>query len=831
MSDGFLESALVLVLEPTITWDSAIEMSTAGTLPAIDPNLPFDPLKYQQRDRMLAWRDLIVGAAVVRASVALGDVWNSKAAKPLLQGPVKPDLPLVESELGNRDSTVRHVKYVDIPYNAARYADADLYGRDALIYEILARACSGIFTGPPLEVHDSDGSKLPNRSFWSLAEGEKIRADINPALPLNRDLFKLPDKNLAWRDNQLAGYAAQLLQRLKNPFEYALRLYVQVETNGVLSREPDVYVLAGVTDAERIYQAEPSGDKANKIIYNIRQKTLKWVGEDINRQHSPQLYALAIPGIETGQQLKTLAAVPDKKDVYYWRSKAASIYPEGTYLSDTNFIIRNPHVVPVTGGIKLEDGLGIASLDTLNFPFSGNLAAGKWQVSILGIPDKKIIVAGAQNISATLGTGVGVDFSVNVASGNIQKKTYLVVGGDGIVYDGTTYRAGDTFDGKAGITTYSQAGSIPSSVRQFSVRYQLSLPVGDWSLQLEYANLVGTANPADLWVKVLIYRDDGSIIPVRADPNPLPFETGSAQTRLSERAYFSIAEDHPFILEAQWTAGLGQLHLRRLIFEKQGPEDSSDYELACAVGNTPAGTVWLKGAAKIPEVVRFEVNLATALSGGFNVSLSCLNAPKFPFRIHQVQIQNKSEKDPNFLGTLFPEWRTECLIRAERSLQQGYRMIIEDYDNQLPQLWKPGDAWTPELTDLWMSLVEAHNPRLRFLDYVPAIVAGHLYEVISATATYDSQNYVQGQRFYGNANATTYTGSVIHIGAFKKSSAGHLNKPVLVPKGIYYDKNTGAAKQSLPPEQAFPMMVTCQPWMIEYGFYVADESFWYPGTR
>ena len=135
-----LESALVIALRDTIKWESALDAPESGTLTPLDPRLPFNPSTYQTRDRQLAYRDLIVAAAVVEVSVQVGDVYNYSTLRPKLQGPVAFALPFVGTEAGTLSSQVRHVTNVSIPYDAARYADADLYGRDSIVYEILARA-------------------------------------------------------------------------------------------------------------------------------------------------------------------------------------------------------------------------------------------------------------------------------------------------------------------------------------------------------------------------------------------------------------------------------------------------------------------------------------------------------------------------------------------------------------------------------------------------------------------------------------------------------------------------------------------------------------------
>ena len=110
-----LESALVIALRDTIKWESAVVAPESGTLTPVVPSLPFDSVTYQERDRQLAYRDLILGAAVVEVSVQVGDVWNYSLPRPILQGPAPFALPFVGTEAGTFSSQIRHVTNVSIP--------------------------------------------------------------------------------------------------------------------------------------------------------------------------------------------------------------------------------------------------------------------------------------------------------------------------------------------------------------------------------------------------------------------------------------------------------------------------------------------------------------------------------------------------------------------------------------------------------------------------------------------------------------------------------------------------------------------------------------------
>src|SRR6185295_3145635 len=154
-----LESALIITLREGIPWQSALQISDAGTLTPVNPAAAFDPLKYQRRDRELGFRDMINAAAVAEVSIRVSDVWNYRAIQPTLQGPVRKDMANVPAEqsFSGTSAAVRHVGYTSVPFDASQFADKDLYGRDAIIYETLAQACA-IFTDPPITSIDAAGT-------------------------------------------------------------------------------------------------------------------------------------------------------------------------------------------------------------------------------------------------------------------------------------------------------------------------------------------------------------------------------------------------------------------------------------------------------------------------------------------------------------------------------------------------------------------------------------------------------------------------------------------------------------------------------------------------
>src|SRR5512143_80002 len=825
-----LESALVIALRDTIKWESAVETSASGTLPPVVPDLPFDAKVYQDRDRWLAYRDLILGAAVVEVSIQVGDVWNYSTVKPNLQGPAPFTLPFVGTEAGTLSTQVRHVTNVSIPYDAARYADADLYGRDSIVYECLARACSATFIDPSIPLSDSTGTNIPNTSIWSLAEGTEVRADINEVLPLNRDLFKKPDQNLADRDNQLAGYTAQLVQVLKNPCEHATRLYVQVEAYGTVQREPDVYALTS-DGTHRVFQTEPAVPGGNRIVYDTNSKTIQWTRERVDEVHVPQLYAMVIPGIEFGQLIETLAEVPEKKDSQYWRGKAGQLNPDGVRLIDTDVFLTSTNNDAVTGGVMQYGSASFTVPDVMTFVMGGSLTGGNYRVSVLTKPNNVVEIAGAQNNSLTGGIAGGATFDIDVPSGSILEKTYVVVGGNGIVYNGVTYLPGDTFNGLTGITTYTINPPVASTVRQYTLSFNLALPAGAWRCLLEYTNLSGTTDGFAIKAEYIATGEDPII--VIQDTAPIPWTGNNGDVVFSPPSGFDVPTSVPFTFNIYWTGGEGQLHIRKIIFDNLDVSTGRYAMTGTFVGSI--AQVDVNGSSAVPDVMRWHyTSFGTTHTGGIPFTINYTQDPTLPIQIQQVQVQLYDSYPTTPLSQNFQGWRQECLDRAERVIQQGYNAAITAYGTDVPTFRDSGSVWTQESTENWMSFVEVYNPRVR---QVPSIVdtgiaAGRQYQVETVFVSYGGTVYTEGQKFYGVVSAgTVYTGGTVHqVGAFKKSQPGHLGRPALVPYGLYWDEFTQRCMSWYDTSLSVPTIQACQAWMIEQGLYVAQDDFWMPET-
>ena len=824
-----LESTLVLAIRDTIHWESALDAPSQGTLTPVDPNLPFNPLTYQQRDRQLGDRDIILGAALVDTSIQISNVYNYPAIKPQLEGPAIKDLPFDATQITNTGtaSLVRHVKNASIPWDAARYTDSDLYGRDALVYEILARACQSAFINPPISRIDAAGTIFPDTSAWSLAEGQAVRADINPALPLNRDLFKLPDQNLADRDTALATYAANLVQVLKNPFAHALRIYVKVDGPSTNYREAEVYVLASDDGVNRVWQAEPALSDRNRIIYNVANKTLQWIRESMDEVHVPQIYAMTIPGIDAGQLLTTLPQVPEKKDAQFWRLKAGLIVPGGEQIADSSYFLRFTATDAANGGTTQTDSASLTAPGSVTLSLNGTLPPNNYRVSLLVVPSPTVEIDGAQNVSNTSGTLGGATFEINVPSGSITSKQYLVVGGNGIVYNNGTFIAGEVFSGMTGTTTYNQAGATPSSVRQYAINFQLALTPGPWTATIAYTDLSGLST--GFGIKAQYAANGANAVNVVQDIVPEPFNGTPGTIIETVPAGFDVDNTGAFSFPIFWTYGTGQLHIRQITFESN--TQTGHYQVQGNLGAAPTAYVDVIGTAFQPDVMRFEFS-ATNSTSPVEFTANWTAEALMPLKLKQFQIQTVGTYTPTPVADEFFGWRQECLDRAERVIQQDYTTAVAAFGTNLPTFRDSGSRWNPTATENWMSFIETTHPRLReVLDItsVNGITDGHQYQVVSGPVAYGSNVYALGQTFFGDASIDTnyYGGSVKQVGAFIKALPGHIGKPALIPYGLTYADN-GTVTSYYDTDQSIPVIVSCVPWMIDQGFYIAQPEFWMP---
>lgn len=829
---GQLESALVIQLVESIKWDSALApVQDEAVMTPVDLDAPLDVTKYARRDRELAYRDLINAAAILKVSLETETVYSAPILRPKLQGVTTEVLPQTIDDLGQVNSQVIHVKNSSVPKDAIT-ADKDLAGRDALVYEVLARACR-TFSNPPISPNDPSGTLIPDTSAWSLAEYSPVRADINTALPLNRDLFKFPDQNLASRDNQIAAYVSRLVQILKNPFAFANRIYVKFE--GTDERELEVYSLIRIyfdasvvaqPDDEvfhvtswwraqtftqqvpgtgsdwkaidgptrRTFTAEPAFQGRNRLIYDTTAKTLQWISPSATVIHIPQIVALSIPGAFPGQTITTVPTVPSATDAQFWRLKAGQVSYEGTLAFPVEGYHDSTHIM---SGVPQTDTIGFTAPNSINIPFVTPIRPhDAFRVSALVKPSQTVDIFGGYNNIGLTGTLQGATFT-----GNFEP---------------------------------SSDGLTPGLPLPFS----LTLPTGSWLLSLEYTNLGSVTSGFGTkvrWENKEILSDASPLLFQDSGGNPL---TDGALVQSNPVSF--IASGGQSTLEVQWTYGAGALHLRTLKLKSTDVRigrysmisnvlDSNDVTILPTSG-TEVPAVDALGERDIPAVMSFEfVATGTALAPTFVLSW-LPTTDQMPLQVRQVDLARvqRVNADPAVGG--FLSWKQECVNRAQKSVQRSFsKFLFENAraGNPLPDFTTDGTLWDKNSTDRWMAAIETYQPRLRELSPINEIVDGRQYQVISGQTVYNDGTFTPGMKFFGTTipNVLNY-GILDQVGAFTLSFPGHIGKPALVPLGLYFDGKF--IKQFNPTNEQIPLVQVLQPWMIEAGIYVAQNEFWSP---
>lgn len=821
-----LETALLVTLRDTLRWESALAPlnssgTYSGTLTVVDTEHSiFDPLAYQRRDRELGWLDTRNAAAVVEVSLECADVWNASALRPKMEGPQigHIDYSAQDTSATGLLSKVVHVKYASLPIDAIS-TDRDLTGRDILIYETLNNAIRNLFVDPPIV---TSGTNIVPVTSWSYANGTYGPADINTALPLGRDLFRNQDMHLADRDNQMAGYVAQLCQVLKNPFSFATRLYVAVF--GLDGREVETYTFAeqpfqpghvyiegdeiyfqgtiyrvkpGVgttsdvpwtspwawmvvtTPRKRIWTVEPNLPGRNRFVYDTETFTLQWFRESSDVQHVPQLFALSIPGIFSGQTIQTIAQIPQAKDGQFWRGKAAHVVPSGGTVTDlyaipstASFVAQNFTIQETGASLTIPSTGSIWFPDPAILSHPQNVPPGNYRVTALVEPNSTVELPGNQNnqgVSGTLG--------------------------------------GATYTGFEKLT------------------WQLGLPPTQWTVEFDYTNLSGSTDGFRIFCDMggaTVFNDTSPFYFTDANGNPLP-----NGTLVTTPAFPVIPTGDAQVFGLNWTGGAGQLHIRSIRFK------STTATGRYKISGTFAGSVAMVdviGTNQVPGVMTWDFSAKVTTPDDFIMHWE--EAAQLPIRFLRFDLASLGTNSPTPNAQGFQAYRHDCLVRASKSAQQAFSESFFA-GTSAPTFLSAGSVWDGFSTERWMAVIEQAEPRLRELDNIPSggIVTGRQYQVSTGSLIYEGNGYAAGQTFVGDTQAVyvwAAAGTLNQVGAWQRSRSTHLGRPALVPDGMFFDYSFGTVGMALGPERNAPVLAALQPWMMEVGLYVAQPEFWLP---
>jgi hypothetical protein len=624
-----------------------------------------------------------------------------------------------------------------------------------------------------------------------------------------------------------------LARILKNPFEFATRLYVRID--GTDAREIETYSFIRVhwdqsklyqpgdevyygdswwqalsltmdvpgtsvvwmaidSPVERVFIAEPAYTDRNRIIYDSTLKTLRWVSETATDVHPPQICALSIPGALPGQTITTVPQIPQASDAQFWRQKAARISYEGTLTSH----LEGYHDTTILRtGQAQTDTIGLTGPGALSVTFATPmLPTNKYKFSALVKPSQTIDIFGAHNQQSLSGTLSGVTF----------------------------------------IGPY-----VPtvSGVPGRAVSYALTLPVGNWTAALEYTNLGATTEGFGAKLTA-----DG--VQIMEDTSPLLFQDGVGnqypQGHLVTSSPVAFTSSGAVTtLGVQWTYGEGVFHVRTLKLETRD-RNIGRYSMQLDVQNA-LGTSFLSQAGTlIPAVdssgernhygvMPFEFSVTGTVLAP-HVVLSWLPVGDgLPLQTRQFELEKYVHTVPVPEVGGFMGWKQECLDRAARVITTSFNSFLSlTSDADIPEFTTDGTLWNKTSTEKWMSTIETYQPRLREVQDIASVVDGRQYLVYSGVIVYNGGTYASGQKFYGTnvPSFLSYSARLDQIGAFTQSYPGHIGKPGLMPSGLWFDGKY--VKQANPTKTQVPVVVSLQPWMIAAGLYVAQRDFWSPDS-
>lgn len=428
----------------------------------------------------------------------------------------------------------------------------------------------------------------------------------------------------------------------------------------------------------------------------------------------------------------------------------------------------------------------------------------------------------------------------------------------------TTEIVGGSEASGGGIPTVDGGVDYPSP--NTTLTWNVQLIPGSWQLFIDYANSsASSATKFDILVTLpglsnqpfsLPYTDSGN--------NPL------AQNTLRTSSAIGIPSNGtPFNIGIKWTSSAGVFHIKDLTFVLNSTKNTSSSLDVIGQANqpdvmpfqfylsgsdsAPSFTVtWLPKSASIWQakpynvgdqvllnLVYWQATTATTASEVPGVSPKWTQLgqePQIPLMVEAIQLSKLLAVTPTPETIGFQGFRQDMLERALRANQDAYTQALITVGTNFPEFRDSNQSWNFASTGSWMGFLEVYAPRLRQVNSIPSgnIVPGHQYEAITQgndAVVYNTVTYSNGQKFTGVTGVATYTpvGSPIvnQVGAYRASRPHDLGKTGLVPAGIEYFRlaGTGTVHGWYPSYASYPTHQAVQPWMIEQGFYVAQNDF------
>lgn len=650
---------------------------------------------------------------------------------------------------------------------------------------------------------------------WPAAGGARSRQEVHAVLPLNADLFNVPDRNLAWRDNVLAGYAGRLVDQLDDPYSKATRLYIRVvksdDFNDPDNRPPEVYALLQDGVDFKVWAAEPLLPGRLRLQYSKLDKSIRWTTEDAGHLHVPQPAAPEFLGIEVGQELNLLSQIPDRPTAGFWRDKARRLRFPGH--QESRFaLVPNPGLSMVrlpslTSYPLLSGGLVSSTAGQVRVRLSGQVVVA-WQA---GTYPQGVVVRHAgsywtslRTASATPGTDAlqwrSSPHQPNVAVWiNVAPMSKVSIGA---VHQSTSL-------------AQSPEGGVEFSPVNHTARFPIRLPSGNWELELEYYSKSTFPAPSSFAVTI---RFGGEVV----STTPLPYGKVSG-TKTSER--FSVLANgqvQDLVLEWNQPAGPDVLIVSGITF-KSDLSTKVRYKLSASLGGYPVGTVNFMGQRDQVSTIRFAGQVPANLTDP-ELHVDVLTSEDAPLEIMAVEASSLSTVHVGTAGAAgFERWRYELRSRLERTLVDSYSGSLDRYTVKPGEIeddveydvvsgsliydgtsYSSGDSFTGgngvsqyEITSSKTVLVKVSDPLPRF--------------TAADTEIWGNSSTREWIEFLQSGEPELYQ----VLSDAKPSDTG---KPCLVPRGL---ELTGTdVVNRLPTEDQLPVIQAFEPWMIRIGIKV-----------
>lgn len=619
-------------------------------------------------------------------------------------------------------------------------------------------------------------------SVWTQAEGLATSAEVHTNLPLDRDLFRNPDRNLAARDNVVAAHVSKLLDILDSPFEHANKLQVEIyhPDDVTKTRLADTYIISETESnaTQRVWIAEPRLQNRMRLVYRRAERTIQWISEDTNNLHTPQpISGLQAKGLTAEQLIRVIPRDGDAATANFWSQKAGVIRFGGNQESHIADLVYPSSFT--AGGWKLENGsVAISNFESIATTFEGyQITQGKfYQISFLVRAGSSIKLLGNQTVT----TGLDGDDD------------------GGIILPNGSFAIWRTF-----------------------------LPEGAWEMEISYVNgSVESGTVSQLPSTIYFDRQPVSLIPLPYGADPLTVQTAKflVQGKPSARG-----QD----LKISSFAALGQMIIRSIKFSTVA-DPALRYQFSSRVGAQGVFRNEISLFRNQYALIVIRVKAASTLTKP-SATLTLNVGQPLPLIISRIQLQEISENTPTPNTTGFEYWKTEALDRAIEGLQDAYRLYLEDYYIR-PDEVEEGIGYTVISGEAkYGSFTYKAGDEFTGVEgvaWVPVSGTPQVIETAHELPEFRIEDDVHGFLWSPEATAKwihaleAYDEDVKQ--AFRQARAGDVGRPALVPEGLEYDTFSGTVKAHYGITRSVPVIRAFEPWMMDLGIRVAHENFWYP---